>query len=971
MARPPNRVELEHQVVQLKQLLDAQARSLVELKESEIKYRTILENIEDSYLEVDLRGYFIFCNNSFCTLLGYPREALIGRNNQDFLDKKNASKVFEIFTTVYATRKPAIGATWEMIRSDGSQRTVETSISVITDDEGIIIGFCGIGRDVTDQKKTEAILALNEARFRDISMSMADWIWEIDNQGRYIFAAGNTQRVLGYAPDEILSKTPYEFMPPHEAVRVQKIIAGLTEKKQPIVDLKNWAIRRDGSLLYLLTNGVPMLNDTGELMGYRGVDKDITKEKQAEEELKRINQELKAAISQATTMAEKAKMANTAKSEFLANMSHEIRTPMNGIIGMTDLVLDTVLTDEQREYLEMARMSANALLDLINDILDFSKIEAGQMEMESIQFNLRVTLENVMDTLAVKAHDKGLELLCHIPQEVPTALIGDPGRLRQVVMNLAGNAIKFTEKGEVVLRVEKREETETTVDLHIMVADTGIGVPEEKLTSIFKSFEQVDGSTTRKYGGTGLGLTISRQLVELMGGKIWTESPNPQCGERASVVGKGSIFHFTIPFTLNREPENLPIPHNLNHHNLEGMPTLVVDDNVANRLLIQEILTAWGLTPTLARNDSHALELIDEAFQKKAPFKLALLNIQHSESNSFALTKAIKKEPFGEDLKIIMISSMGQRGDARRCKEMGISGYLSKPIKQSELLDTILITMDLQKGEEKEPTVITRHKVCDLKGRLNILLAEDNIVNQTLAINLLKSRGHRVTLASTGREAVKAFQTHQFHLIFMDIQMPEMDGFEATQAIRKSGKEGSLVPIIAMTAHAMKGDQEKCMEAGMDDYVSKPIKPKALFDAITTVMQGKKKERIHDPEDLYTSPDAPIHFDMKRAMETVLDDPEIFREITSIFIQELPDTLATIKQAIHAEDGDALERAAHNLKGSVGNFGADTAYAAALTLEEIGRKKALTTAKNAFSILEKALTDLAQELLTSLEGKAP
>jgi len=1219
MSLKPNPVELENQVRLLAQQRDTYIQITEELKENEQKYRTIFENIADSYLEIDLKGNFLFFNQAFCKLLGYPREELQGRNNQEFLDKKNAKIVFDIFTGVYKSKQSVMGATWEMIRKDGSKRRVETSVSLISDAKGEIVGFRGIGRDVTVQKETERILALNEARFRDISLSMADWIWEVGTDGTYTFTAGNVQKVLGYTPEEMLGKTPMDFMPEDEAGKIAKNIETIFAHRQPVVDLKNWCLKKDGTRVCMLTNGVPILGKSGELLGYRGVDKDITRdlmveeklkkslkntetiinnlpigvmivgkdhivrrinnaalkmtghdsdeaiightchrsicpsekglchlkelghqvdqsekvilhkdgrhipvfktalqvelddsevileafmdissikkaekkireseerlrtvmetivdpvavfntlgqatyvnpaftevfgwtteelrdpacpfipntllpetrhairsvlggghingletrrntktgrtidvrlgaallqnasgesngivanfqditrEKQAKKELKQINRELEKAIEHAHTLTQRAELANAAKSEFLANMSHEIRTPMNGIIGMTDLVLGTPLTGEQREYLEMAQMSANALLGLLNDILDVSKIEAGKMELETIEFNLRITLENAVNTLALKAHEKGLELVCHIRPDVPTALMGDPGRLRQVIVNLAGNAIKFTDKGEVVIRVEKEKETPTAATLKFTVSDTGIGIPKDTLDSIFHSFKQADGSATRKYGGTGLGLSISRQLVKLMGGTIHAESPHPfkddgplpalYRGSREG--GQGSIFHFTAVFKLNRSKERPSL--RLNRQDLAGLPTLIVDDNATNRFLLQEMLSTWGLSPTSAADGQEALSLADKAFDSQKPFRLALLDMQMPEIDGFQLARKIKEAPFGEQMKMIMISSMGEKEDSRRCREAGISGYLSKPVKQSELLNTILITMGIQEGEAT--TVVTRHTVCDLQQRIKILLAEDNRVNQALAVNLLKTKGHQVILAVNGEEAVSAYQREDFDLILMDVQMPVMDGFEATRIIRNMSKKGATIPIIAMTAHAMKGDQEKCLEAGMDAYVPKPINPATFFETVDRVLGDDQKAKVRQP--VPERRFVPKTFNIPTAMENVLDDPALFREITDIFLKELPDNLAKIRQAVLEKDGTSIERVAHSLKGSVGNFGADEAHETAQRLETHGKENHFELAEKEAATLETSLHDLAHELTLTLKEMPP
>ncbi|WP_300672904.1 response regulator [Desulfoluna sp.] len=843
MSLKPSPLELEHRIKQLEQQRDTYKQAATELTLSEARYRTIVESIEDSYLEVDLKGNFLFFNNAFCRLLGFSKEDLTGKNYQDFLDPANTQKVFEIFTTVYSTTQPAIGATWEMIGKDGVARHVETSVSLIRDESEEIVGFRGIGRDVTRQKQSET-------------------------------------------------------------------------------------------------------------------------------ELKEINQELQQAIEQARAMAQLAETANTAKSEFLANMSHEIRTPMNGIIGMTDLVLDTALTDEQRDYLEMAQMSATSLLGLLNDILDFSKIEAGKMELEAIEFNLRVTLENTLDTLSLKAREKGLQLICDIPPEVPTALIGDPGRLRQVIVNLAGNAIKFTDNGEVVVRVEKEQETPTGVTLHFRVADTGIGLPPSTRESIFKSFSQVDGSTTRKYGGTGLGLSISRQLVELMGGEIHAESPNPCLkapplspeNEDAQKNGVGSVFHFTAHFELNGPEETAPRP--LKRQDLAGLPVLVAEGNAIIRALLQERLTTWGLVPTSAATSQETLNLAAQAFHDGTPYRLALLDRHMPDIDGFQLARLIKDAPFGQGIKLILLSATGEKGEGQRCRELGIEGYVSKPVKASEFLDTLLITLGLPEDEKRG--VITRHTACELRKQLTILLAEDNQVNQALAVNLLQSRGHQVTVAVNGRDAVEAFHRGHFDLILMDVQMPEMDGFEATRAIRQSPPKGPTIPIVAMTAHAMKGDQEKCLGAGMDDYVPKPIKPEILFRVIEALTQDITEKKGREG----ISPPAfqPRTFDLAKAMETVLDDQDIFQEIAELFFQELPDLLKRIRQNIADKDSHALERITHSLRGSVSNFDARKACDSAQRLETHAKQNNLTLAEDEFSTLEKALGDLTHELKLTLQG---
>jgi PAS domain S-box-containing protein len=676
-------------------------------------------------------------------------------------------------------------------------------------------------REIQDRTRAEQALNSQQTLLRSVISHIPYSVFWKDTNSVYMGCNENSARDCGLgSPAEVVGKTDYDL--PWTEEEADFFIACDKEvmtSGKPILNLEETQKRKDGSQATLLTSKVPLRGPSGDVIGILGIYSDISQRKLIEVELQRAK--------------DAAEAASRAKSEFLANVSHEIRTPMNGILGMTELALDTVLTPEQREYLGMVKSSADALLVVINDILDFSKIEAGKLDLSPVDFGLRDSLGDTIKTMALRAHQKGLELAFHARPGVPEGLIGDCMRLRQVIVNLVGNAIKFTDKGEIVVLVEMAEEknnisgnkSDDSCLLHFMVTDTGIGVPADKQQSIFSAFEQADGSTTRKYGGTGLGLAISSRLVAMMGGRIWIDSQ----------VGKGSTFHFTARFGKSSCTQISLPPTPVK---LQGMKALVVDDNATNRRILVETLANWGMKPESASNGPDALTLLHQAVTREAPFDVVFLDVMMPDMDGFAVAEKIRQTQALAKVPLVVLSSSDRSKDSELCRKLGIASYLPKPCKQSELLAGLIKALRISFAGEPRPKNMDSTPEKTASG-LRVLLAEDNAVNQRLAIRLLEKQGHHITVVDNGREAVAAWERDTFDLILMDVQMPEMDGFEATGVIRaKELGADRHVPIIAMTAHAMKGDRERCLEAGMDAYVAKPVRSRDLKEAMENVLNS-------------------------------------------------------------------------------------------------------------------------------------
>jgi len=790
---------------------------------------------------------------------------------------------------------------------------------LIRDNEGQPRYRAAIITDITQRKLSEEKLRDALEFQRRLLSTAATGIFTLDMEGTLTMVNEEFCFITGYEREEIVGE---QYAVLGDTTYLDTLDLSETEMAPSIQRREGSLLTKDGRTLSVLMNHTPLTNEEGAVTGFIVSFVDVTEEIEARQ------------------AAEKAALV---KSEFLANMSHEIRTPIHGIVGMTELTLNTELTAEQREYLHAVRSSADSLMRLINDILDFSKMEAGKLELVDIDFSLRDSIGEVLTTLAVQAHSKGLELLSHISHEIPDSLMGDPGRLRQVIVNLVGNAIKFTDEGEVSLEVALESEKDSRVWLHFAVRDTGIGIPEEKQLKIFHAFEQADGSTTRRFEGTGLGLAISSHLVELMGGKIWVESE----------IGTGSTFHFTVHLAVRKTPA---APHVAAARTvLKEIHILVVDDNATNRRILEETLLYWGMKPTSADSGRTGWAAVVKAFEDGNPFRLIITDCMMPEMDGFEFAQRIKSDPRFESIPVIMLTSAGQRGDGVRCFTAKIAAYLHKPIRQSDLLGAISRLLQAASDNVAIESLITRHTIRETQRKLRILLAEDNIVNQKLASKMLQKMGHTVTVAGNGKAAVEAAGKETFDLILMDVQMPEMDGLQSTKIIRdREQGTGKHIPIIAMTAYAMKGDRERCLAAGMDGYVSKPVSVSELYEA------------LEKSEPAVSAAEPPVGHSLVLDRKAVCDqfggDKKLLKEIAGIFLEDCNGLCSRIRDAINRRDAEALKRNAHALKGSVASFAAHAAFQEASSLEALGRLRDFHQAHELLDRLEKELERVRAEL---------
>jgi two-component system sensor histidine kinase/response regulator len=895
-------------------------------------FEALVQNAPIAIVTLDLAQRIVACNPAFTRLFGYSLDEVAGQE----LDRLVATEAMLEEAKDYTqkvTRGDVVHGYMKRQRKDGGLIDVELlGVPVIVDNAQV--GVLALYHDLTDLKRAQLELERQKQYWETLVKNSPVAIVILDLEENVVTCNPAFESLFGYSQAEVAGANLDNLIVTADASHSQAQSYTQQALSGAMVHGLARRLRKDGSEVDVELFGSPVIVE-GQRIGAVGMYHDIS-------DLVRARRE--------------AEEADKAKSEFLANMSHEIRTPMNGVMGMIELTLDTPLNDEQHDFLATAYESAESLLTLLNDILDFSKIEAGRLDFEQLPFNLRSTVEGVADTLAQRAESKNLEMACYVDDACPAFVRGDPGRLRQILVNLAGNAIKFTEKGEVVIRVEPVSDRATQVMLRFSVADTGIGITEEHQVAIFDRFIQVDGSTTRKFGGTGLGLAISRQLVERMGGSIGVESQ----------PGQGSTFWFTLPFERQDDVEAMPIGTG---DELRSVRILAVDDNATSRTILVKMLQGLGCRVEAAESGPQALQLLQLAAANGDPIQIALLDMQMPSMDGEETARRIKSIPELSEVLLVILTSMGQRGDAARLQGIGCSGYLLKPVKLSQLSEALMAVLGLKRAavDQRRQQLITRHTLAE-QQEMRILLAEDNPINRKLAVILLKRAGYIVETVENGRQAVEALARDRYSLALMDVQMPDMDGLEAVELIRAQEGADKHTPIIAMTAHAMKGDRERCLAAGMDDYLSKPLQTKELFEAIR---RWTRLPRPHAGGPSATGPaagegsDPGLPLDRKRGLPYFGGDEILYNQLLEEFMQRLPADISRIKAAQAEGSQHEFLRLAHSLKSVSLTFGATPLSEVARQLEAMGLARTLDQAVLLLEPLESEHARLRQFIETS------
>jgi two-component system, sensor histidine kinase and response regulator len=881
-------------------------------------YRDLIDSLDHLVFTISLDGEIRTVNQRITEALGCAYSDLVGHKLDEFFDEPSRENM-QKSVAWFLEKRHWTGTLRARRKKTGTVHYYDCVLQAIVKD-GNVTGASGLARDITEQRESES-------RFTELFETLQEGVYFCDTAGTLQEVNPAMVQMLGYSHrDELVGTNIGKVY--YESPRAPFPEWGQGRRSSPLT--REVVLRKkDGSPIVCIDNSNAICDSSGRMIRHQGTLVDISERKKAEEELQKAK--------------EAAEAASQAKSGFLAHMSHEIRTPMNAIIGMTELAMDTPLTEEQREYLAMVRSSGKSLLALINDILDFSKIEAGKLSLDRIDFSLRYATSDTAKILGLRARQKGLELHSQVSAEVPDALLGDPGRLRQILFNLIDNAIKFTERGSVTLRMEVETRSEHEACLHFSVADTGIGIPREKQVLIFDAFTQADSSITRKFGGTGLGLSISSRLVEMMGGRIWIDSE----------IGRGTTFHFTARFGLQKQLAKKISSRT----DLKGARVLLADDLPSSARQFEQMLLNCEMKPVIFDSGRKALAALSQQAKAGQPFPFLLVRADLAELDGFTLAKEIKRDPEIAQTQILLFTSGGLVGDAARCRELRVAAYLTAPVEQSTLLDAFITALDARIGDPGRATLATRHSLREGTRKLRILLAEDNTVNQILADRLLRKQGHSIFIANNGREALAALESEPFDLILMDVQMPEMSGLEAAAAIREKEKgTGSRIPIIALTAFAMEGDRARCLEAGMDAYVTKPIEQAALFEAIER-LTGVLSERIQS-DGGGAEPALTDVFDVNAALEYLGGDGELLREIVGMFQTQSDKCMAKLQEAVAKGDATGIEFGAHALKGAAANLFAGRTVDAALKLEELGRSGSVQGSAELLAALESEVNRL-------------
>jgi PAS domain S-box-containing protein len=893
------------------------------LRDSEVLYHSLVENLPANLFRKDLTERFTFANGRFCETLGRPLGEILGKTDFDFYPADLARKYQQDDRRVMETQQP-FEAVEGYQTPDGETHYVEVIKTPLYDAKGKVLGVQGIFWDVTQRKRIEQALARERDLLRALLDHVPDRIYFKDTQSRFLKCSRALAERLGLEdPEQAVGKTDFDFHPREKAQEFFDDEQRILGTGVPLINKVEKQTARDGSPAWASVTKVPVYSHAGQITGLIGISRDITA-------LKKIEAELEINRDAALELARQ-------KSHFLATMSHEIRTPMNAILGMIGLLLDTRLSSKQRDFADTIRTSAEALLAIINDILDLSKIEAGKFVFEQIDFDLREAVEATVDLLAPRAQAKGIELMSIVPADVPVDLRGDPGRLRQVLTNLVGNAVKFTERGEIVLRVDRESQTPQEVVVRFSVRDTGIGVPSEAQTRIFQAFTQADGSTTRKYGGTGLGLAISKQLVELQGGEIGVESQ----------PGEGSTFWFRLRFV--RQPAGdavKPAPR------FPHLRALVVDRNATKRELLREKLALWAVPTELAAGSDEALVRLRDAAAAGNPFRIVFAGQDPPEVDGLGLARAVRAEAALGKPQVVLLTALDQPFEAAVLHSAGVFAVLAKPVRQARLLDCL---QEVEAGAEGSSqteswgrgprgTRFWRKKVPEQSVR--ILLAEDNAVNQKVALQQLRKLGYAADTVATGREVIAAVTRGPYDVILMDCLMPEMDGYEASRRIRRIERASpgrSPAYIIAMTANALAGDREACLAAGMDDYVVKPVKLDDLQAALEQAL-GRLPARppapAHGTAEAATL-DLTVLAGLRQLREAGGADP--LAELIDLFLQDTPLRVRKMRVDLDRGDPQGLKAAAHSLKGSANNMGARQLAKLCGAVEQAAAKNDLTT----------------------------